>query len=219
MSMTLEMPPATTPTGRIPNRVIARSEAIDRAREAYVTRDIRPTYAELSAECGMTEQRLQQAASDQGWPMARARYIQQRLDESGAGEVILSAMRSSRSIVAAGENCAMLLLGKICEIAESIKPESAASTRCGIVNTLTFAFSNVAKATKDLGIVGFPKELADAGKGGNGHWNPQLLQSINVTIGKLADANKEAPAVGVETRTATVANPESTPDPTAPSVS
>jgi len=139
--------------------------------------------------------------------------MEEKLKEAGAGEVILRAMKTSSLITSAGENAILTALQVVVRLYNALNFERAVSSNANVASTLSFAIANLSKSAKDLGLVGFPKELADAGKSGNGHWNPQMLQSINVTIGKLK--GEETPAVNVSIP----ANPDSTPEPTAPSVS
>lgn len=186
----------------MPLPVRDRNPLWDEVRTAFVERETRPTYQELAGEFGISEQRIGQASNDQGWPMIRAQVIEKKLQDAGAGEIILAAMQSSRAIVRAGENFSILAMQKLIEIIEDIKKESACSTRVSLMNTAGFAYKNITDGCKQLGIVGFAKELNGAGKEGNGQWNPGVLQSINVTVQNLtaqsAERNAKAATVDVD---------------------
>lgn len=170
-------------------------------RDAFVKRELRPTNGELAAEFAVPESTLSRIAVDQGWPMLRAKEIEARLEAAGAGEVLLQALKSSRAIVTAGEGFALLYLQRLTELLGTIDMTRALATNASTLNTLSFAFGNVAKGAKDLGIVGFAKSLNDEGKMGNGQWDPKLLQQINITVKNLTGKAAEN-AVTVETTNA-----------------
>ncbi len=140
-------------------------------RDAFINRPTRLTYEEIS---------------DEGWPVLRANRVTTALEAVNAGEQILTALKSSRAIVSAGENVGIIALQKITQLLEDVLNDKAqaVSTRANNLNTISFAISNVAKAMKDLGIVGFAKGLQDEGAP-NGKWKPELLQQINVTVQNL----------------------------------
>lgn len=160
-------------------------ELWEKIRGAYVTREIRPTNGELALEFSLPENKIQRASADQGWAMLRAKHIEGQLENAGAGEIVMQALKSSRAIVSAGEGFALVTIQKLLMVLEQVNAEKASSTNANTLNTLTFAFGNVAKAAKDLGIVGFAKALQDEGRPGGGTWNPKLLQQINVTVKNL----------------------------------
>ena len=58
------------------------------------------------------------------------------------------------------------------------------NTRANTLNTVSFAMGNVARALKEVGVVGIPKALKESAgvDSGNGRWNPQMLQALNVTV-------------------------------------
>jgi len=155
-------------------------------RDAFVTRESRPTYDELAMEFNAPVTTVRAAALDEGWPMLRANKVNAALEAVNAGEQILTALKSSRAIVSAGENVGIIALQKITQLLEDVinDKDKAVSTRANNLNTISFAISNVAKAMKDLGIVGFAKGLQDEGAP-NGKWRPELLQQINVTVQNL----------------------------------
>lgn len=155
-------------------------------RDAFVTRNVRPTYDELSTEFHVPQGTIARAAQDEAWPVLRANRVNAALEAVNAGEQILTALKSSRAIVSAGENVGIIALQKITQLLEDVLNDKAqaVSTRANNLNTISFAISNVAKAMKDLGIVGFAKGLQDEGAP-NGKWKPELLQQINVTVQNL----------------------------------
>jgi len=156
------------------------------AREAFINREVRPTYDEISTEFLIPISTVRLAAADEGWPLLRSKRLTAALESVNAGEQILTALKSSRAIVSAGENVGIIALQKITQLLEDVvnAKDQAISTRANNLNTISFAISNVAKAMKDLGIVGFAKGLADEGAP-NGKWKPELLQQINVTVQNL----------------------------------
>ena len=155
-------------------------------RDAFINRPTRLTYEELSDEFNVPIATVRRASADEGWPILRANKTSAALEAINAGEQILTALKSSRAIVSAGENVGIIALQKITQLLEDVinDKDKAVSTRANNLNTISFAISNVAKAMKDLGIVGFAKGLQDEGAP-NGKWRPELLQQINVTVQNL----------------------------------
>ena len=166
----------------------------DKVRARFCESPERPTYKELSEEFHLPEKTICAAAFDQGWPILRARHIDERLEAAGARETVLAAVLASRAIVSTGENVGMSMLQKIAALASELE-EGALSSRINLANTLTFALSNTAKAMKDLGIVGFAGKLKEEGQSGNNQWDPKLLAQVNVTIQNLASAEKPVDVV------------------------
>jgi len=167
-------------------RGIKRDFKWEEAREAFVSRGVKPSYDEISTEFSIPLSTVRLAAMDEGWPMLRANKVNAALEAVNAGEQILTALKSSRAIVSAGENVGIIALQKITQLLEDVinDKDKAVSTRANNLNTISFAISNVAKAMKDLGIVGFAKGLQDEGAP-NGKWRPELLNQINITVQNL----------------------------------
>lgn len=179
-----------------------RGEEWSKVRIAYIERPLRPSYAELAAEFALEEGTITRASNDEGWPMLRAQAIEQSLREAGAGEIVMKALQSSRTIVAMGENFAVRAFQLLMRLADDLEASPlAVTTKTNTLSTLTFAAVNIGQAMKHMGIVGLPRELASSAQMDNGRWKPELLQQINVTLQNISSA-KETCTVEVNTSSA-----------------
>ena len=163
-----------------------------KVRDAFVRRPERPTYAELAVEFDLNENRIKRCAADEGWTARRAAYLEEQLRVCDAGQVLLAAVKVDGAIVHSFSDLALLTTQQLKEIVTSIDPERAPQSRADTVNTCMFALCNLARALKEVGVVGIPKGLADGAQKDNGRWNPAMLAQINLTIQNLTAA-KPAP--------------------------
>ncbi len=165
----------------------------DKVRDAFVSRQPKPTYAELSAEFEIPLGTIGSMAADEGWVSLRASALERKAKESDALAVVLEAVKIDRTIVAAIGDVILIATRKISEALDGIPVTHASSTKAEIVNTCTFAIKNLTDAARNVGLTGLSKTLKDAGDLGNGRWNPEMLQQINVTVQNLqAGQAKEA---------------------------
>lgn len=168
-------------------------------REAFIKRTERPTYDELSQEFGIKVSTIANAASDEGWPILRAQHVEQVLEKADAGQIIVKALAVDRALSQKGASFGMAAMDSLMETLNHPKMKDyAPSTKSEITNTCTFAFVNVAKGLREMGITGISKTLDQAGKESNGQWNPQLLQQINVNVGEIIAKTRTELAAHVE---------------------
>lgn len=171
-------------------------------RDAFIQRPERPTIDELATEFGISRSTLSNASSDEGWPVLRAQFMDAQLEKAGASEILMKAIRGAKANVDRGATFGLMALDGLCDILSH--PKMAAyspSTRAEVTNTCTFAFVNIARGLRELGVVGISKTLDEAGKERNGQWDPKLLQQINVTVQNLTGKAESAAAVDVPTAT------------------
>lgn len=157
-------------------------------RRAYVERPERPLHDQLSAEFGVGVERIVRAASDEGWAMLRAKHLDAQLAQCDAGLALLKAAKVDTLVLDRVTNTALEILRKIDETVGSLDGKKAASTRMSLLNTASFALSNVANSLHRVGVVGLPKGLKDAAGEANGRWNPQMLSALNVTVQNIVGA-------------------------------
>ncbi len=154
-------------------------------REAYIERPQRPTYVELEEEFGVKNNTIARCASEEGWPMLRASFLERKVKESDASAIILAAVQVDRGLVRSVANFALVTIARCTTAVELVDESKAAATKLDAYNTATFAVKNICDSLRSVGIVGLPKGMADNGKEDNGRWNPQMLQQINLTVQNL----------------------------------
>ena len=175
----------------VAQQFIARPVDWPKVRDAFIRRPERATYAELAAEFDLNENRIKRCAADEGWTALRAAYLEEQLRVCDAGEILLAAVKVDGAIVHNFSDLALITTQQLKEIVTSINPERAPQSRADVVNTCMFALCNLARALKEVGVVGIPKGLADGAQKENGRWNPSLLSQINLTVQNLtAEAKK-----------------------------
>lgn len=163
-------------------------------RTAYVERATRPTYVELEEEFGVLQNTIARCASEEGWPSLRAAFLERKVKESDAHEVILAACQVDRQVVRSVANFALVTIARCTTAVELVDEKKAPATKLSAYNTASFAVKNVCDALRAAGIVGLPKGLADNGKMDNGRWDPGMLQQINLTVNAIAQQPKEPAA-------------------------
>lgn len=179
-------------------------------REAFVKRPERPTYETLAEEFQVLRGTIANASSDEGWPILRAQYIDNQLEKADAGQIIVRALAVDRALSQKGATFGMAAMDSLMETLNHPKMKDyAPSTKSEITNSCTFAFVNVAKGLREMGITGISKTLDQAGKESNGQWNPQLLQQINVNVGEIIAKTRTELAAHVQPN-----DPASAPAPT-----
>lgn len=164
-------------------------------RQAFITRPERATYAELSGEFGVPEERIKRAASDEGWAALRAAHLEEQLKQGDAAVAILRAAKMDSAVMGSFTNLALEMVHKLQEIVDQVESKKSVNTRANTLNTVSFAMGNVARALKEVGVVGIPKALKESAgvDNGNGRWNPAMLQALNVTVQNIVstqDASK-----------------------------
>lgn len=189
-------PPTLSGSGR--NMRLASVDWIE-MRRAFIERPERPTLSQLSAEFGATETRISRAAVDGGWAALRAARMDEALRSSDAMKALLDAARTEGTIQRAVNALALELISQLHDVAvEAGRAKGKAeNTRANTLNTVTFALRNLTGALKEIGVVGMAKALKTAPgmSDEQGRWNPQMLQSLNVTVQNImAAAPAAAPA-------------------------
>jgi len=164
-------------------------------RTAFITRPERATYAELAAEFRVPEDRIKRASSDEGWAALRAAHLEEQLKQGDAAVALLRAARMDHAVMGSFTNLALETVRKLQEIVDQVESKKSVNTRANTLNTVSFAMGNVARALKEVGVVGIPKALKESAgvDSGNGRWNPQMLQALNVTVQNIVssqDASK-----------------------------
>lgn len=168
-------------------------------RQAFIDRPERPTIPALALEFGVTESRVARAAVDGGWAALRAARMDEALRSSDAMKALLDAARTEGTIQRSINALALELISQLHDVAvEAGRAKGKAeNTRANTLNTVTFALRNLTGALKEIGVVGMAKALK-AGVGMSdeqGRWNPQMLQSLNVTVQNImATSPAAAPA-------------------------
>jgi len=136
----------------------------------------------------LNENRIKRCAADEGWTALRAAYLDERLRACDAGQIVLAAVKVDGAIVNSFSDVALIATQQLKEILGSINPERSPQGRADVVNTCTFALCNLARALKEVGVVGIPKGLSDGAQKENGRWNPAMLAQINLTVQNLQAA-------------------------------
>ena len=168
-------------------------------RRAFIERPVRATYAELGKEFYISEDRIKRCACDEGWAMLRAAHLEAQLRQGDAAVALLRAAKMDSAIMASFTNLALETVRKLQEIVDQVESKKSVNTRANTLNTVTFAMGNIARALKEVGVVGIPKALKESAgvDSGNGKWNPQMLASLNVTVQNLM-MTKDGPMKPIE---------------------
>jgi hypothetical protein len=190
------MPSITRKTGGLP-----RSSSVNwaAAREAFIARPERPKLADLAAEFGTDPVRLGRVCSDEGWPALRAARLDAALRSSDAVKALLDAARTESTVQRAVSNLALEIVQQLHEVtADAGKATGKAeNTRANTLNTVTFALRNLTGALKEVGLVGLPRGLKQAGMADDqGRWNPAMLQALNVTVQNIVGQQPQQPQQG-----------------------
>lgn len=168
-------------------------------REDYLSRQVRPTYAELAADHGLPAATVGRIAVDEGWPLLRAQKMEKAMRESDAAVVVLEAAKRQSAVTQTLAGTALVTLQRLHRVVELLKEDLSPATQANVLNTVSFALSNTAKSLKDAGVVGLPKELwrgadEDGSPGSGGRDSTrQLLQQINVTVQAAVTASQPPP--------------------------
>jgi hypothetical protein len=186
----------TKPKGGIRQQV--RSVDWVALRRAFIERPERPMLADLSTEFGVSTDRIQRASMDEGWSTLRAAHLGERLKQADAALAVLNAAKADGAVTSAITNAALEVIREVnAVVADVSKRKQAENTRANTLNTCGFVLSNLANALARVGVVGLPKALKESAgvDNGNGRWNPQMLQALNVTVQNIvAAAPAAAPA-------------------------
>jgi hypothetical protein len=170
------------------------------AREAFIARPERPKLADLAAEFGTDPVRLGRVCSDEGWPALRAARLDGALRSSDAIKALLDAARTESTVQRAVSNLALEIVQQLQEVtaAAGSAKDKAENTRANTLNTVTFALRNLTGALKEVGLVGLPRGLKQAGMADDqGRWNPQMLAALNVTVQNIVGQQpQQGPAAG-----------------------
>jgi hypothetical protein len=159
----------------------------------------------------MSVSAISRCAKDEGWAAIRAEYLEQKLREAGASEIILSSLKNESGLIKECREIATdyVRVGKV--LLEEIENDKEAkiSTRTTAYNTLGFGLANVSRLIDSVGLVGMPRELRNAKNNGGTQdgqpWEKGMLQQINVTVQNIGEAAKKAEqAAKAETKAATV---------------
>lgn len=178
----------------------ARVQSVDwvALRRAFIERPERPLLADLSAEFGVSVERISRAQLDEGWSTLRAAHLGERLKAADAALAVLNAAKADAAVTSAITNTALEVIREVNAVVMDVsKRKQAENTRANTLNTCGFVLSNLANALARVGVVGLPKALKESAgvDNGNGRWNPQMLQALNVTVQNImAAAPAAAPA-------------------------
>ncbi len=164
----------------------------EKARQIFVEQPNRPTYEELAAEIGCAPGSLARLSSEQGWPALRAQHMERQLVAADASAVLLEAVKADRTILTGFTSLAIVMIAALTRCVESVEDDKAPQTKAQALNTCAFAMKNCADGLRAVGLIGISKTL-DTGKDGNGRWNPEMLQQINVTVQNLQAQAKPEP--------------------------
>ena len=167
-------------------------------RKAFIETPERATYSELSKDFNISEERIKRAACDEGWAMLRAAHLEAQLRQGDAAVALLRAAKMDSAIMASFTNLALEIVRKLQEIVDQVESKKSVNTRANTLNTVTFAMGNIARALKEVGVIGIPKALKESAgvDSGNGRWNSAMLQSLNITVANLMQPS--APAASQE---------------------
>lgn len=180
-------------------------------RSAFVQRQQRPTFEELSAEFSCPVSTLHRASSAEGWAALRAQHLERQLAQSDAAGIILKAIRIDQTLITQASSVALEILEVVSRTLAEIPPDKAPAGKMDIANTASFTLKNVLDGLKSAGILGISKTLDAEGRG-SGQWNPKLLNQINVVVDglKVSSGPAQAQAGSSEPEPVTVeANPVS----------
>ena len=163
-------------------------------RQAFITRSERMTYAELGTEFNVPVDRIKRAASDEGWAVLRAAHLEVQLKQGDAAVALLRAAKMDSAVMNNFTNLALETVQKLQAIVDHVDSKHSVNTRANTLNTVSFAMANLAKALKEVGVVGMPKALKESAgvDSGNGRWNPAMLQALNVTVQTIVAAQEGA---------------------------
>jgi len=168
------------------------------ARRRFIDSTEVMTYEQLGDEIGVTGARVGQVANAEGWSMLRAKKLDAMLRTNDAQIALLAAAKTDGVLMQKFGNVATDMLDQIAACLQAVQSKKVApNTRMNTINTASFALGNLARALKEVGVVGLPKVLKDAAGEANGRWNPQMLTALNVTVQNLMQPPK--PADGQET--------------------
>lgn len=181
----------------IEGKIPAQTSLRETLRAAFIDRETRPTYEDMSKEFNVPLNTVKNWAASENWQKMRLSAQEKLAEKSDALAIMLRAVKIDQRVVEAFANVVLLGFEQMSRVLLDIKPENAASSRAQTINTVMFAAKNAADGCKTMGLVGLPKELAGAGKEDNGRWNPGLLSQINLTInGMAAKVDAEQKAAG-----------------------
>ena len=152
-------------------------------RRDFIEADERPTWAELAAKYKCAEDRLRRASQDEGWATLRVAHLEAQLKNGDAAVALLRAAKMDTAVVSAVTNVSLNVIQKLEEIIGQLETKKSVNTRANTLNTVTFALGNITRALKEVGVVGIPKALKQAGmEGSNGQWSPAMVSALNVTV-------------------------------------
>ena len=183
-------------------------------RRDFIEADERPTWAELAAKYKCSEDRLRRAAQDEGWATLRVAHLENQLKNGDAAVALLRAAKMDTAVIAAVTNVSLNVISKLEEIIGQLETKKSVNTRANTLNTVTFALGNVTKALKDVGVVGIPKALKQAGmEGSNGQWSASMVSALNVTVQNIvgqqaAPMAKPAPLAAISAPSEGLTMPE-----------
>jgi hypothetical protein len=162
---------------------IARAFDWVSVRRDFIEADERPTWGELAAKYKCAEDRLRRAAQEEGWATLRVAHLENQLKNGDAAMALLRAAKMDTAVVSAVTNVSLNVIQKLEEIIAQLESKKSVNTRANTLNTVTFALGNVTKALKEVGVVGIPKALKQAGmEGSNGQWSASMVSALNVTV-------------------------------------
>ena len=193
---------------------IARAFDWVSVRRDFIEADERPTWGELAAKYKCAEDRLRRAAQEEGWATLRVAHLENQLKNGDAAMALLRAAKMDTAVVSAVTNVSLNVIQKLEEIIAQLESKKSVNTRANTLNTVTFALGNVTKALKEVGVVGIPKALKQAGmEGSNGQWSASMVSALNVTVQNIvgqqaAPMAKPAPLAAISAPSEGLTMPE-----------
>ena len=158
-------------------------------REAYVTESPKPTYTELSERFNAPIARISRVASDEGWAEMRAHRLERADEHAQTLALLHKAAKDSEEATSMTLDVMRSIYGALLRGFALMEKDPDAKSRAlfDSANTASFAVSNTCNALHRVGILGFPGSVKRSASetGGvlpNGHWDPKLMQQINVTV-------------------------------------
>lgn len=195
-------------------------------REAFISRPGKVSFADLAEEFAIPSHAIAQCAADESWALLRTRRTAALIERSGAHEMLLAAAATQKAITDKFSSISLSTVEALESCLQELNTTDAggnyklaASTRTSILNTMSFALGNLARALKESGVVGLPRALMDQieekiPKGVEGKEQlSRALQQINLTVNLAREGKPVTHVVPevIQTRAEQLAQPVTVP--------
>lgn len=156
-------------------------------RCAYIERQDKPTYQELSEEFHVALSSVCNTAADEGWVLQRTKFFQSVAVQGDVTQGLIELARERSETGSTLTNLMLVSLKEMTAVVSSFPPDMKPRARADIITSGSFAAMNFARALKDAGLASVPKELTDElTKGEHSseakNFLKQALQQINVSV-------------------------------------